>query len=74
LETAQKKANVAVKETEKQKGEAEARFEKARLASEDAIQRAQGIAVELEAAVKALAEAQRTAERAAKELEKFVGH
>jgi hypothetical protein len=73
LETAQKKANAEVKEAEKHKRDAEALLEKTRAASQDAIRRAQSIATEAEGAVKAVAEAKRTVERAAKELEKLVG-
>jgi hypothetical protein len=73
LEAAQKKANADVKETEKLRREAEERFEKARVASKDAIQAARSIAVEAEGAVKAVEEAKRTVERAAKELEKLFG-
>lgn len=73
LETAQKKANVEVKEAEKRKRDAEAVFEKARAASQNAIQRARSIATEAAGAVKAVAEAKRAVERAAQELEKLVG-
>jgi hypothetical protein len=73
LEAAQKKANADVKEAEKRRRETEERFEKARLASEDAIRRARSIAAEAEGAVKALEEAKRTVERAAKELEELFG-
>jgi hypothetical protein len=73
LETAQKKANADVKETEKLRRETEERFKKARVGSEDAIRRARSIAAEAEGAVKAVEEAKRTVERAAKELEKLFG-
>ena len=73
LEAAQKKANADVKEAEKQRRETEECFEKARLASEDAIRRARSIAAQGEGAVKAVEEAKRTVQRAAKELEKLFG-
>ena len=73
LEAAQKKANADVKQTEKLRREAEERFEKARVASEDAIRRSRSIAEEAEGAVKAVEDAKRTVERAAKELEKLFG-
>jgi len=73
LETAQKKANAEVKEAEKHERNAEALLERTRAASQDAIRRAQSIATEAEGAVKAVAEAKRTVERAAKELEKLLG-
>ena len=73
FEKAQKKANAEVKEAEKHKRDAEAVFEKARAASQNAIQRARSIATEAAGAVKAVAEAKRTVERAAQELEKLVG-
>jgi len=52
LEAAQKKANADAKDAEKHRRETEERFEKARLASEDAIRRARSIAAEAEGAVK----------------------
>ena len=73
FEKAQKKANAEVKEAEKHKRDAEALLEKTRAASQDAIRRARSIAAEVEGAVKAVAEAKRTVERAAQELEKLVG-
>lgn len=73
LETAQKKANAEVKETEKRKRDAEAVFEKARAASQNAIQRARSVATEAAGAVKALEEAKRTVEKTSKELEKLFG-
>src|SRR5258705_12513857 len=48
LEATQKKANADVKEAEKHRRETEERFEKARLALEDAIRRARSIAAEAE--------------------------
>jgi len=73
LEAAQKKANADVKETEKLRREAKERFEKARVASEDAIQAARRIAAEAEGAAKAVEGARRAVERSAKELEKLFG-
>ena len=73
LEKEQKKANADVKETEKLRREAEERFEKARVASADAVRRARSIAAEAEGAVKAVEAAKRTVERTAKELEKLFG-
>ena len=73
LETAQKKANADVKEAEKHRRETEERFEKARLASEDATRRARSIAVEADGAMKAVEGAKRAVEKASKELEKLFG-
>ena len=73
LEAAQKKANADAKEAEKHRRETEERFEKARLASEDAIRRTRSIAAQVEGAGKAVEEAKRTVQRAAKELEKLFG-
>ena len=73
LESAQKKANIEVKETEKQKREAEARFEKLGVAAEDAVRQARSIATEAAEAVKAWEEAKRAVEKAMKELEKLFG-
>ena len=73
LEAAQKKANADVKEAGKHRRETEERFEKARLASEDAIRRGRSIAADAEGAGKAVEEAKRAVERAAKELEKLFG-
>jgi len=73
LETAQKKANADVKETEKLRREAEERFEKARVASEDAIRRERSIAAESKAAAKSVEDAKRTVEKVSKELEKLFG-
>jgi hypothetical protein len=73
LETAQKKANADVKETEKLRREAEERFEKARVASEDAIRRERNMSAESKAAAKSVEEAKRSVERATKELEKLFG-
>jgi hypothetical protein len=69
LEAAQKRAEATAKEAEKQKRQAEERFKKASAASEDAIERAQSIEVELIEATKSLQEAERTVEKATRELE-----
>lgn len=69
LEAAQKRAEAVAKEAEKQKRQAEERFKKASGAAEDAIERAQSIAAELDEATKALLEAERTVEKATRELE-----
>ena len=55
--------------TDKQKRQAEERFKKASAASEGAIERAQSIATELTEATEALLEAERTVEKATRELE-----
>lgn len=69
LEAAQKRAEAGAKEAERQKRQADERFKKASAASEDAIERAQSIEVELIEATKALQEAERTVEIATRELE-----
>ncbi len=74
LETAQKKANAEVKETEKHRLEVEERLKKAQVESEAATKRAQSIAAEAKGAVKAVEAAERSIEKASKELEKLLGH
>jgi hypothetical protein len=54
---------------EKQRREAEERFEKARATSEDAAGRAGSLTVEVEEAAKAVQDAKRAFEKASKELE-----
>jgi hypothetical protein len=66
---AQKKAHADSKEKEKQRREAEQRFEKARAASEDAARRAEIVATELAEAATAEEHAERSFEKATKELE-----
>ena len=73
LEAAQKKANADVKEAEKHRRDTQERFEKARLASEDASRRARSIAAEAEGAVKTVEDAKRAVEKVSKELEKLFG-
>jgi hypothetical protein len=68
-EAAQNKANADAKEKEKLRRAAEERFDKARVASEDAAQRAQSIAAESEEAAKAVEDAEHTLEVAAREIE-----
>jgi flagellar biosynthesis GTPase FlhF len=69
LQTAQKKADVEVKNAEKQKREAEQRFKEASSASAAAAVRAQNIEREAGRAAKAVDDAERNVERASKELE-----
>src|SRR6266496_4874420 len=64
LKAAQKKADVEAKETEK-------RLEKARAASEDAVQRVRSVAVEVREAGQSVEDAERTVEKASEELEKL---
>jgi hypothetical protein len=63
LEAAQKKAQADVRKPRSTGGETEERFEKARLASEDAIRRARSIAAESKAAAKSVEDAKRTVEK-----------
>ena len=72
LAAAQKKADAAAREAEKQKREAERRFEKARVAWEDADQRACSIAEELEEATDAVEDAERKVESVSKEIDLLV--
>ncbi len=69
LEAAQKKANAAAEDAEKQRRQGEERFEKARAASEDAARRARSITAGVEESAKAVDEANRAFEKASKELE-----
>jgi hypothetical protein len=69
LETAQKKAEAEAKEAEKQRREAEERFAKTRVASEAAARSARSVAAEVAEAAKAVQDAQRTVEKASKDLE-----
>src|SRR6185369_4508285 len=71
LEATQKKINAEAKEAEKQRREAEDRFEKARAESEDATRRARSVAVDVTEAAKAVHQAKRDVEMATKELEKL---
>jgi hypothetical protein len=68
LEAAQKKAHAEAKKAEKQRRDAEANLEKAKTASEDAARRARSVAVELEDAARAVGDAERSVEKASKEL------
>jgi hypothetical protein len=67
-EMAQRKALADAKEKEKQRLEAEKRFEKTRAAAEDAAQRALTAAAEVEDAAKVLEDAERAVEEASKKL------
>jgi hypothetical protein len=69
LEAAQKRAAAAEKEAAKQKLHAEERLKKANVASAEAADRAQNIAVELAEATKALEDAKRAVESATRNLE-----
>lgn len=69
VQTAQKKADTDAKQAEKHKRTAEQRFEKARAAAEDATRRARIVTADAEEAVKAVADAERTVEKASKELD-----
>jgi DNA repair exonuclease SbcCD ATPase subunit len=69
LEVTQKKVYAEAKKAEKHRRDAEESLEKARAVAEDAAQRAQSVAVDVKEAATALEDAQRTVERASKELE-----
>jgi hypothetical protein len=71
-ETAQRKALADAKEKEKQRLEAEKRFEKTTAAAEDAARRAQTAAAETEEAGKILEDAEHAVEEASKELKALV--
>lgn len=73
LKAEQKKADAVVNETEKQKRDAERRFKAASTALAEASVRAQNIKAETERAAKALVEAARAVDSAAKELESLFG-
>lgn len=69
LETAQKKANAEVKETEKRKREAEERLKAANAVHEQAVQRARDVADEAVEASQAMEDARRSVDKETKELE-----
>lgn len=69
LEAAQKKADAEAKKAEKHRRDAEEELRKAKAASEDAAQLARSVAAKLEDAARAGDDAERTVEKASKELE-----
>lgn len=69
LEAAQRKADTEAKKAEKHRRDAEEELSKAKAGSEDAAKLAQRVAAELEDAAGTVAEAERTVEKASKELE-----
>lgn len=72
LETAQRKANLEVKEAEKHRREAEARLARATAVSEDATRHAQSVSAEIAETAQKVEDAKRTVEKATKDLESLL--